>query len=193
MQDHRVIYKTKGWYIRPKVCMQDHRVIKQDQRVIYKTIGCWIWPKGDKHNHMDLYTYTTIRVLWPLLLLAENRPWNCQGRQFESQRYRCAENQPWNCQGRQCWKVAMKLPRSAVWEHRSHHGGTKWLKSGHETAKVSSLSTWPQNCQGRQFESTKKCVAQTAKVGSSMATFSNCPIWQVCPSVLSSHAMHDIS
>ena len=110
----------------------------------------------------------------------------------------------------QCWKPAMKLPRSAVWghsaekrlwncqgwEHASNHGLGKLLKSGRETAKVGrlavwergrlvgSLRTWPWNCQGRQFESTKKCVVQTAKVGSSVATLSNFQIWQVYPSVV---------
>ena len=145
-------------------------------------------------------------VSWPLLIGAEKWPWNCQGRQFESQSHRCAENRPWNCQGRQ-FEVTV-------------------LKTGHETAKVGSLRTsvsswigqmaekrpwncqgrqfedqkaqraenWPWNCQGRQFENVavklprsavwvhKKSVVQTADLGSSMATFSNCPIWQVCPS-----------
>ena len=48
----------------------------------------------------------------------------------------------------QCWKAAMKLPRSAVWEHTSHHGWKTAVKlprlavweCGHETAKVGSLS-----------------------------------------------------
>ena len=39
-----------------------------------------------------------------------------------------------------------------------------------------------------QFESTKKSVVQTAKVGSSMATFSNFQIWQFYPS----HSQTDI-
>ena len=86
-------------------------------------------------------------VSWPLLIGAEKWPWNCQGRQFESQSHRCAENRPWNCQGRQ-FEVTV-------------------LKTGHETAKVGSLrtsiSSWigqmaekrPWNCQGRQFEDQK--------------------------------------
>ena len=71
---------------------------------------------------------------------AENRPWNCQGRQFENinlvmdraNGWKAAMKLPrsavWGPKGPKCWKLAMKLPRSAVWER------------GRETAKVGSLS-----------------------------------------------------
>ena len=71
---------------------------------------------------------------------AENRPWNCQGRQFENinlvmdraNGWKAAMKLPrlavWGPKGPKGWKLAMKLPRSAVWER------------GRETAKVGSLS-----------------------------------------------------
>ena len=105
---------------------------------------------------------------WPWNCQGPQFHGNCQGRQFENQSSQCAENQPRNCQVRQFenmplimnwangWKAAVKLPRSAVWE------------LGCETA---CLSPW------------KKNVVQTAKVSSSMATFSTLLIWQVYPSV----------
>ena len=61
-------------------------------------------------------------------------------------------------------------------------GGGEWGKT--EKGKVGSLRTWPWKCQGWQFESKKKSVVQTAKVGSSISTFSNFQIWQVYPSVI---------
>ena len=71
---------------------------------------------------------------------AENRPWNCQGQQFENinlfmdraNGWKAAMKLPrsavWGPKGPKGWKLAMKLPRSAVWER------------GRETAKVGSLS-----------------------------------------------------
>ena len=97
----------------------------------------------------------------------------------------------WEPKVQVCWKPAMKLPKLAIWEHQSHHGWSKWLKSS-PTAKVGSLraeslkvlNILPWSCQGWQFESTKKGLVQTAEVSSSIVTFSNQPIWQVCPSVI---------
>ena len=63
-----------------------------------------------------------------------------------------------------CWKLAMKLPRFAVWDPSAEKG--------------------PWNCQcWVNSLSTQKSVVQTARVGSSMATFLNFQIWQVYPSV----------
>ena len=171
------------------------------------------------YDNEKYITSIKLTVSWPVLIGAEKQPSDGQGQQFESQSSQCAENWPWNCQGRQfenqssqcaenrsrncqVWQFEITVLKSGHAEDASHHGLSKWLKSGretvkvgsvrnispklliagHQTAKVGSLRTWPWNCQGRQVESTKKSVVQTAKVGSSMATFSNFQIWQVYPS-----------
>ena len=85
-----------------------------------------------------------------------------------------------------CWKPAMKLPRSAdwdhnaekrpwncqrlaVWEHWSHHRWTKWLKSDHEIAKNDNLRA--QKCWNLAMKLPRSAVwessCETAKVDSS--------------------------
>ena len=56
---------------------------------------------------------------------------------------------------------------------------TKVLITDHETAKVGSFRMCREGAKVCSLSSQKELV-QTANVGNSMATFSNCPIWQVC-------------
>merc|ERR1711983_286797 len=94
-----------------------------------------------------------------------------------------AERRPSTCQGRQVEITGLKTGHQPAKVGRLRTKGSLWLKTGHQPAKVGRLRTWPSTCQGRQVESTKKSVVQPAKVGRSMATFSTCHIWLVCPSV----------
>ena len=92
-----------------------------------------------------------------------------------------------------CRNPAMKLPRLAVWEPKIQVCRKPAMKLPRLAGLRTSISSWMEqmaekwlwNCKGQQFEFQKpkvlKTGPETAKFSSSMATFSNCPIWQVCP------------
>ena len=117
---------------------------------------------------------------------AENRPWNCQGRQFENinlvmdraNGWKAAMKLPrsavWGPKGPKCWKLAMKLPRSAVWVHKKKCGSNcrPWQFYGH-FFKLPDMAGLPK-CygslwhKGHNVNGESNGLAQMEGVGSTL-------------------------
>ena len=94
-----------------------------------------------------------------MILYTRRWPLKCQGRQYNGHFSRC-------------WKVAMKL----LFESQIHGN-----RPPNYQVDILISKLWNVDVK-LQFESTKRYVIQTNNVCSYLATFSNSPIWQVCPS-----------
>ena len=97
---------------------------------------------------------------------AEKRPWNCQGWQFEDQKSKSAEKRSSNCQVWQFEKVAVKLPRSAVWVHEKKCGSNSQGRQFY--GQFLNFQIWqvdPSDVANPRFQRSAKIVSDCNEQG----------------------------